>query len=153
MIQALVDYYEQTNANIHRGLHTLAEEATEAYERARGKVARFIGASGPDEILFTRNTTEALNLVAYTWAADNIRAGDEIVISTMEHHSNIVPWQWAVERQGAVLKYVEFSEDGTIDLADVERAARCLAGRRAVGAWVRCVVLSHGDALTTPCEG
>jgi cysteine desulfurase/selenocysteine lyase len=120
VIQALVDYYEQSNANIHRGLHTLAEEATEAYERARGKVARFIGASGPDEILFTRNTTEALNLVAYTWAADNIREGDEIVISTMEHHSNIVPWQWVAERQGAVLKYAEVDEDGKLDLAQIE---------------------------------
>jgi cysteine desulfurase/selenocysteine lyase len=125
VIQALVDYYEQTNANIHRGLHTLAEEATDAYEAARGKVARFIGGPGgaasPDEILFTRNTTEALNLVAYTWAADNIREGDEIVISTMEHHSNIVPWQWVAERQGAVLKYAEVDQDGKLDLAEIER--------------------------------
>jgi cysteine desulfurase / selenocysteine lyase len=121
VIQALVDYYEQTNANIHRGIHTLAEEATEAYEGARAKAARFIGAAGPDEILFTRNTTESLNLVAYTWAADNIREGDEIVITTMEHHSNIVPWQWVADRQGAVLKFIEFGDDGTIDLADVER--------------------------------
>jgi cysteine desulfurase/selenocysteine lyase len=119
VIQALVDYYEQTNANIHRGLHTLAEEATDAYERARGKVAAFIKASGPDEIVFTRNTTEALNLVAYTWAVDNIREGDEIVISTMEHHSNIVPWQWVVERQGAVLKYAEVDEDGKLDLDQI----------------------------------
>jgi len=121
VIQALVDYYEQTNANIHRGLHTLAEEATDAYEAARGKVARFIGASGPDEILFTRNTTEALNLVAYTWAADNIGEGDENVISTMEHHSNIVPWQWVAARQGAVLKYAEVDEDGQLDLAEIDR--------------------------------
>jgi cysteine desulfurase/selenocysteine lyase len=121
VIQALVDYYEQTNANIHRGLHTLAEEATEAYEEARAKTARFIGAAGPDEILFTRNTTESLNLVAYTWAAENIGPGDEIVISTMEHHSNIVPWQWVAERQGAVLKYAEVSEDGTLDLAEIEQ--------------------------------
>jgi cysteine desulfurase / selenocysteine lyase len=121
VIQALVNYYEQTNANIHRGLHTLAEEATEAYEASRAKAATFIGAASPDEIVFTRNTTESLNLVAYTWAADNIRAGDEIVITTMEHHSNIVPWQWVAERQGAVLKYIEFGDDGTIDLADVER--------------------------------
>jgi cysteine desulfurase / selenocysteine lyase len=121
VIQALVDYYEQTNANIHRGLHTLAEEATEAYEAARAKAARFIGAAGPEEIVFTRNTTESLNLVAYTWATDNIREGDEIVITTMEHHSNIVPWQWVAQRQGAILKYVEFGDDGTINLADVER--------------------------------
>src|SRR4051812_27479568 len=121
VIQALVDYYEQTNANIHRGLHTLAEEATDAYERARGKVAAFIKASGPDEILFTRNTTEALNLVAYTWASDNIHEGDEIVISTMEHHSNIVPWQWVAERKGAVLKYAEVDERGKLDLAEIDR--------------------------------
>jgi cysteine desulfurase / selenocysteine lyase len=121
VIQALVEYYEQTNANIHRGLHTLAEEATEAYEAARAKAARFIGAAGADEIVFTRNTTESLNLMAYTWAADNIHEGDEIVITTMEHHSNIVPWQWVAQRQGAILKYVEFGDDGTIDLADVER--------------------------------
>jgi len=119
VIQALVDYYEQTNANIHRGLHTLAEEATTAYEDARAKVARFIGASGPDEILFTRNTTEALNLVAYTWAADTIREGDEIVISTMEHHSNIVPWQWVCQRQGAVLKYAEVDADGKLSLDQI----------------------------------
>src|SRR5919199_272960 len=91
VIQALVDYYETMNANIHRGVHALAEEATDAYEGTRRKVARFIGADGPDEILFTRNTTEAINLVAYTWARDNVRPGDEIVITTMEHHSNVVP--------------------------------------------------------------
>jgi cysteine desulfurase/selenocysteine lyase len=122
VIQALVNYYEEMNANIHRGVHTLAEEATDAYEGARRKAARFIGAEGPDEILFTRNTTESLNLVAYTWAADNIGPGDEIVITTMEHHSNIVPWQWVAERQGAILKWIEFGDDGTIDLADVKRA-------------------------------
>jgi cysteine desulfurase/selenocysteine lyase len=121
VIQALVDYYEQTNANIHRGLHTLAEEATTAYEDARAKVAKFIGASGPDEILFTRNTTEALNLVAYTWAADNIGPGDEIVISTMEHHSNIVPWQWVANRQGAVLKYAEVDADGKLSLDEIAK--------------------------------
>ena len=119
VIQALVDYYEQTNANIHRGLHTLAEEATTAYEDGRAKVARFIGASGPDEILFTRNTTEALNLVAYTWATDNVGPGDEIVISTMEHHSNIVPWQWVCQRQGAVLKYAEVDADGKLSLDQI----------------------------------
>jgi len=121
VIQALVDYYERYNANIHRGVHTLAEEATDAYEGVRRKAARFIGADGPDEIVFTRNTTESLNLVAYTWAADNIGPGDEIVITTMEHHSNIVPWQWVAQRQGATLKWIEFGPDGTIDLADVER--------------------------------
>jgi len=122
VIQALVDYYEQSNANIHRGAHALAEEATELYEGVRANVARFICASGPDEIIFTRNTTEALNLVAYAWARDNVGAGDEIVITAMEHHSNIVPWQWIAQQQGAVLKYVEFGPDGTIDLEDVRQA-------------------------------
>jgi cysteine desulfurase / selenocysteine lyase len=122
VIQALVDYYETMNANIHRGVHALAEEATDAYEGSRRKVARFIGAEGPEEIVFTRNTTESLNLVAYTWAADNIREGDQIVITTMEHHSNIVPWQWVAERQGAVLKWIVFGDDGTINLEDVRRA-------------------------------
>ncbi len=121
VIQALVDYYERSNANIHRGVHTLAEEATDAYEGARRKVARFICADGPDEIIFTRNTTEALNLLAYTWARDHVGAGDEIVITAMEHHSNIVPWQWLTEQQGAQLKYVEFEPDGTLDLARVAR--------------------------------
>ncbi|MGE3911155.1 MAG: cysteine desulfurase [Chloroflexota bacterium] len=121
VIQALVDYYEQFNANIHRGIHTLAEEATGLYEDARAKAAKFIGASGPDEIILTRNTTESLNLVAYTWAADNIGPGDEIVITTMEHHSNIVPWQWLVQRQGAVLKYAEVDENGQVSLSQLEQ--------------------------------
>jgi len=122
VIQALVDYYEQSNANIHRGIHTLAEEATGLYEDARAKAARFIGANSSDEVILTRNTTEALNLVAYTWASDNIGPRDEIVITTMEHHSNIVPWQWLVQRNGAVLKYVEVGADGQLDLAQVELA-------------------------------
>jgi cysteine desulfurase/selenocysteine lyase len=121
VIGALVDYYEQTNANIHRGVHALAEEATDAYEAARRKVARFIGANGPSEVVFTRNTTEAINLVAYAWARDNVQEGDEIVVTTMEHHSNLVPWQWVAQRQGAVLKYAEFGPDGTLDLDRVRR--------------------------------
>ena len=119
VIQALVDYYERFNANIHRGVHALAEEATDAYEGTRAKAARFIGASGPEEVLFTRNTTEAINLVAYTWARDNIRDGDEIVLTNMEHHSNIVPWQWAAQQQGARLKYAHFGADGTLDLDEI----------------------------------
>ena len=121
VIRALVDYYERSNANIHRGVHALAEEATEAYEGVRRKVARFIGAAGPEEVLFTRNTTEAINLVAYTWARDNIGEGDEIVLTTMEHHSNVVPWQWVARQQGARLKYAELGPEGTLDLAEVER--------------------------------
>src|SRR6478672_7073617 len=101
VIQALVEYYEGYNANIHRGVHALAEEATERYEGTRQKVARFIGAASTREILFTRNTTEAINLVAYTWGRQNISAGDEILITRMEHHSNIVPWQLIAAERGA----------------------------------------------------
>jgi len=121
VIQALVDYYQGYNANIHRGVHALAEEATEAYEGVRRKTARFIGADGPQEVLFTRNTTEAINLIAYTWARDTVAEGDEIVITTMEHHSNIVPWQWVAQQRGARLKYAEFGPDGTLDLDQVAR--------------------------------
>jgi cysteine desulfurase / selenocysteine lyase len=119
VIQALVDYYEGYNANIHRGIHALAEEATERYELTRRKVARFIGADGPDTVLFTRNTTESINLVAYTWARQAIGAGDEIVLTPMEHHSNIVPWQILAQEKGARLRYAELTPDGTLDLAQV----------------------------------
>ena len=90
---ALVDYYERYNANVHRGAHTLAMEATVAYEEAREKVAAFINAPSPENIVFVRNTTEAINLVAHTWAAEGVGAGDRIVTTEMEHHSNLVPWQ------------------------------------------------------------
>jgi cysteine desulfurase/selenocysteine lyase len=122
VIDALVRYYEQSNANIHRGMHTLAEEATEQYETARSRAARFIGADGADEILFTRNTTESINLVAATWARDNVAEGDRILISNMEHHSNIVPWQWVCAERGATLDYVDARDDGTLDLDAVRIA-------------------------------
>src|ERR1700754_3880198 len=104
VIDALVDYYTNYNANIHRGIHTLAEEATAAYEATRDAVREFIGAGSREEIIFTRGTTEGINLVAYTWGRQNIKEGDEIIISQMEHHSNIVPWQMLCEEKGAVLK-------------------------------------------------
>ncbi len=93
VIQSLVDYYEGYNANVHRGVHTLSMEATDRYEEAREKVARFIGAETSESIIWTRNTSESINLVAYTWAQENIGEGDEIVLTPMEHHSNLVPWQ------------------------------------------------------------
>src|SRR5436305_8553380 len=99
VIQALVEYYESYNSNIHRGIHALAEEATERYEASRRKVARFIGADGPETIVFTRNTTESINLVAYTWARRHLGAGDEILLTDMEHHSNLVPWQILAQEQ------------------------------------------------------
>ncbi|GIV17647.1 MAG: cysteine desulfurase [Armatimonadota bacterium] len=121
VIDALLHYYEHTNANVHRGLHTLAEEATEAYESARAKVARFIGAE-PQSVVFTRNTTEAINLVAYAWGLANLKAGDVIVLSEMEHHSNIVPWQLIARMTGARLHYVPFTPEGELDMDALERA-------------------------------
>jgi cysteine desulfurase/selenocysteine lyase len=106
VIDALVDYYTNFNANVHRGIHTLAEEATAAFEATRDTARQFINASSREEIIFTRGTTEGINLVAYTWGRKNIKAGDEIIISEMEHHSNIVPWQILCEEKGAVLKVI-----------------------------------------------
>lgn len=116
VIEALSHYYSHYNANIHRGIHTLAEEATMAYEATRVAVMEFVNATSADEIIFTRGTTEAINLVAQTWGRQNIGAGDEILISGMEHHSNIVPWQILCEEKGAILKVIPVAEDGSLDL-------------------------------------
>ena len=108
VIDALVHYYEHYNANIHRGLHTLAEEATRAYEESRAKVGGFIHAEHPEqEIVFTRNTTESINLVANAWGRKFLKPGDEIVFSAMEHHSNLVPWQLIAMATGARLRFIE----------------------------------------------
>lgn len=114
VIDALVDYYSGYNANIHRGIHTLAEEATAAFEATRDTVKKFINASSGEEIIFTRGATEGINLVAYTWGRKNINAGDEIIISSMEHHSNIVPWQMLCEERNAVLKVIPVNDNGEI---------------------------------------
>src|SRR4249919_1200062 len=111
VVDALVSYYSNYNANIHRGIHTLAEEATASYEQTRDAVKSFIGAGSREEIIFTRGTTEGINLVAYSWGRKNIKAGDEIIISHMEHHSNIVPWQLLCEEKSAVLKIIPVSEE------------------------------------------
>ena len=121
VIDALSGYYSTMNANIHRGLHTLAEEATSAYEGVRRQVAEFVGASSHREIVFTRNTTESLNLLAYTLGT-RLRPGDEIVLSAAEHHSNLVPWQLVTQRTGAVLRFIELNDDQQIDV-DTARAA------------------------------
>src|SRR5258706_12659720 len=118
VIDALVNYYTGYNANIHRGIHTLAEEATAAFEAIRDAVKQFINAAAREEIIFTRGTTEGINLVAYTWGRQNIKAGDEIIISTMEHHSNIVPWQILCEEKGAVLKVIPISDEGELLMDD-----------------------------------
>jgi cysteine desulfurase/selenocysteine lyase len=116
VIDALVDYYSNYNANIHRGIHTLAEEATAAYELTRVTVQKFINASLPEEIIFTKGATEGINLVAYTYGRQNINAGDEIIISGMEHHSNIVPWQILCEEKKAVLKIIPVTDEGELDI-------------------------------------
>lgn len=114
VLQAMDQYYQRTNANVHRGVHALSEEATAQYEGARGKIARFIHASARQEIIYTRNATEAINLVAYGWGLDNLRPGDEVLITQMEHHSNIVPWQLICQRTGATLRYVPIDAGGLL---------------------------------------
>ena len=120
VIQALVDYYEQYNANIHRGVYEIAERATEAYEQARVKVARFIGAR-TSEVVWVRNTTEAINLVSYSWATHNVGKGDAILLSELEHHSDLVPWQLLAERNGAELRFIPVDERGIHVLDDLDR--------------------------------
>ncbi|MFJ7745230.1 cysteine desulfurase [Peribacillus sp. NPDC097295] len=119
VIEAIEDYYRGFNSNVHRGVHTLGTKATDAYEGAREKVRKFINASSTEEIIFTRGTTTSLNTVAKSYGGANIKEGDEIVISYMEHHSNIIPWQQLAKEKGAVLKYIPLQEDGTISLDDV----------------------------------
>ncbi|MBF2544323.1 cysteine desulfurase [Listeria seeligeri] len=121
VIRALTHYYEFDNANVHRGVHTLAARATDAFESARAKVAKFIHAREVVEIIFTRGTTSAINLVVDSYGNANIEAGDEIVISYLEHHSNLIPWQQLAKRKGAVLKYIELEEDGTISIEQAEK--------------------------------
>ncbi|CAN7680057.1 cysteine desulfurase [Paenibacillus sp. LjRoot153] len=120
VIEALKHYYEWDNANVHRGVHTLGSRATDAYEGARAKVAKFIGAASEQEIIFTRGTTTAINIVAASFAESVLREGDEIVLTPMEHHSNLIPWQQAAKKSGATLKYIPLQPDGSISIADVE---------------------------------
>ncbi len=120
VIAALTDYYEQTNANVHRGVHTLSIESTDDYELARTKVAKFINAPRPEEVIWTRNTSESLNLVSATWAEKNVGEGDNIVITVMEHHSNIVPWQQLAAKKNAELRYLAADEDGLLDVSNVD---------------------------------
>lgn len=121
VIDAVNRYYELDNANVHRGVHTLGSRATDAYEGAREKVAKFLNAGAPEQIIFTRGTTTALNLVASSYARSMCGEGDEIVITPMEHHSNLIPWQQAAKATGATLKYIPLQPDGTISLEDVEK--------------------------------
>ncbi|QWU17808.1 cysteine desulfurase / selenocysteine lyase [Paenibacillus sophorae] len=121
VIEAIKAYYEHDNSNVHRGVHTLGSRATDAYEGAREKVARFINAHSTKEIVFTRGTTTALNLVASSYGPSAVGEGDEIVITLMEHHSNLIPWQQLAKKTGATLKFIPLQKDGTILLEDAEK--------------------------------
>jgi cysteine desulfurase / selenocysteine lyase len=141
VIETEADYYRDTNSNVHRGVHWLAERATEAYERSRATVAKFINAADTSEIVFVRGTTEAINLVANSFARPRLQPGDEIVLSAIEHHSNIVPWQLACEQTGAALKVVPVDDTGTLDVE---------AYRRLLGPRTKLVALAHvSNALGT----
>jgi cysteine desulfurase / selenocysteine lyase len=138
VIDAMVRIWSHSYANVHRGLYTLAEEATEAYEAAREKVARFINVSDLGEIINVRNATEGINLIAYSWGEDHVRAGDRIVITELEHHANLVPWQQLAKRKGAELAYIPVTDAGSLDL---EALPPLLAdGRTKV---VACSVMSN----------
>jgi cysteine desulfurase/selenocysteine lyase len=136
VIEAIVDYYERYNANVHRGVHTLSVEATDAYELGRERVASFVGARDPYEIVFVRNTTEALNLVAVCWGRTFLRPGDEILATTMEHHSNLVPWQRVAQDTGATIRLLPLTDNATLDMA---------AFRLALGPRTRLVAVAHAS--------
>ncbi|MCW4024545.1 MAG: cysteine desulfurase [Candidatus Bathyarchaeota archaeon] len=120
VIDAINDYYVNHNANVHRGVHTLSIEATDLYEKARSKTAEFIGAKDPANIVFVRGTTEAINLAAYSWGISNLSVGDEVLVSLMEHHSNIVPWEIISKLKGFTIKYAKVNEEGILDIEDFQ---------------------------------
>lgn len=126
VIDALTGYYEGYNANIHRGIHTLAEEATDAYESVREQIREFVDAEHSHEIIFTRNSTEAINIVAYSWGNANILPGDEIVLTAMEHHSNLIPWQRLATERSAKLVFIPLTEDGQLDM---DEARKLISGK------------------------
>jgi len=144
VLDALADYYAKSNANVHRGVHYLSGRATDLFEEARAKVARFIGAAEPREVIFTRNATEGINLVAQTWGRANVRAGDEILISAIEHHSNIVPWYMLCAEKGATLRVIPMFDNGELD---VEAFARLLSPRTRL---VAISALSNALGTVTP---
>jgi cysteine desulfurase/selenocysteine lyase len=133
VIDALVDYYSSYNANIHRGVYEIAARATEAFEAARATVARFVNAADSAEIIWTRNATEAINLVSFSWGLENLGPGDAILTTAVEHHSNIVPWQLLAAKTGAELRYIDADDDGTLRLDDLDARLR----------GVKLVALSH----------
>ena len=120
VMETLQHYYEWDNANVHRGAHSLSSRATTAYEGARDKIAQFVNANSRNEIVYTRNASEAINLVAYSWGLNSLNKGDEIILSVMEHHSNIVPWQIIAQKTGAVIKFVELTAEQDFDFAQYQ---------------------------------
>jgi cysteine desulfurase/selenocysteine lyase len=136
VIDALVDFYTRINANVHRGVHTLSVEATDAYELSRERLGRFVNAAYSEEVIFVRNTTEALNMVAVCWGRANLKPGDEIIASIMEHHSNLVPWQRVAQETGAKIRLVRLTSDGRLDWDDY---------RRLLGPRTRVVALAHAS--------
>ena len=134
VLDAMRDFTSSEYANVHRGVHYLSAASTERYEASRETVRRFLNAAKPEEIVFTKGGTEAINLVSYSWAAPRIQPGDEIVLSVMEHHSNIVPWHFLRERYGAVLHWVDVSDDGSLDVETVDAA---------IGPKTKLVAMSH----------
>ena len=146
VLQALIDYYTGSNANVHRGVHYLSGKATDLFEAARGRIATFIGATDPKEIIFTRNATEGINLVAQTWGRTHVKAGDEVLISGMEHHSNIVPWQLLCTEKGATLRVVPILDSGELDM---DAFARLLTPRTRI---VAISALSNALGTVNPIE-
>ena len=139
VIQAVTDFYEKHNANVHRAVHTLSQEASELYENAHEEVSKFINADGIEETIFVRGTTEAINLVAYSWGENNLKKGDQVLISLMEHHSNIVPWEMISERKGFNVTYGKVKPDGTLDYESFEKA---------ISKRTKIVCLSHVSNVT-----
>ncbi|MGC9346177.1 MAG: aminotransferase class V-fold PLP-dependent enzyme, partial [Candidatus Bathyarchaeales archaeon] len=139
VIEAIKEFYEKYNANVHRGVHTLSQEASELYENAHEEVAKFINADGMEEIIFVRGTTEAINLVAYAWGLRNLKGEDEVLVTLMEHHSNIVPWELLSKINGFQVKYVDVNRDGTLNYEAFENA---------VSEKTRIVCMSHVSNVT-----
>ncbi len=146
VIETLTEHYERHNANVQRGVHRLAEESTAAYEGSRERIARFLGAPDSTGLIFTRGTTESINLVAYAWGRKNLREGDEVVLTEAEHHSNLVPWQLAAQATGAKLRFIPILDDGTLDM---EEAERLISSRTKL---VGCIHASNVLATINPVE-
>ncbi len=144
VLQRLQQYYEWENANVHRGVHTLSNRATQAYEQARVTCAQLLHAPQPEAVVFTRNATEAINLVAYTWGMSQLQPGDEILLTVMEHHSNLVPWQWVAQRTGARLRFVRLTPSETLD---VEHYRSLLSDRTKL---VACTYVSNTLGCVNP---